>query len=400
MSRTSARHRYFFKLVLFLILALTFEALSWVAIAALAGSPLDFRSIRERHADMQHQVRALIDAEGRSLVQLDPELGWIYASNYRGKLYSSNSRGLRGKREYSTSPPPGVLRVAAFGDSFVHANEVADEESWSARLEKLEPRMEVLNFGVGGFGTDQALLYFERRAREFDPRLVVLGFSEVDYGRNLNRFRRFRTATGLPQSKPRFRISDRADGVLELLPNPFPDVDSLRELLGNPNAIFRASEHDWFFEPVEWHNPLYNYLASVRLLSTAGAWAWRSRLHPGRLYRSGKMNAESEGFRLLVRLVDRFARVAEADGRQFVFMIFPGNDSDIWGPGRPVYQPLLDELSGRHEVLDLRAALRQDRRVTPANLRKPGRHYGVEANLTVAHALHRLAIDRGWLLSQ
>jgi hypothetical protein len=171
----------------------------------------------------------------------------------------------------------------------------------------------------------------------------------------------------------------------------------MRVLLDDPDAVRRAAPHDWFYQPLVWSNPLYDRVASVRLVTTLASDAWRSRLRPDGLYRDGLFNVDSEPFRVLVALVERFAGLAAERGQPFALVIFPSRDEDVWGDGPRTYQPLLDAIADRHAVLDLADALRADAGVTPANLRRPSRHYGPEANDTVARAVHGLALREGWL---
>lgn len=400
MTRQRPRRLALFACLMSVGLLVVFEGLAHVAIWALStDARFDFTPVRDRQAEMQASVGTLLEAQGEALLQLDDELGWLYAPNYRGDLYSSNSEGLRGQREYPSAPSEGTLRIAAFGDSFIHANEVADEDGWSARLEALDPRVEALNYGVGGYGTDQALLYYQRRGLELDPDVVVLGFVEVDYARNVNRFRRFLSVHELPLFKPRFLIAhgDTRETALELVPNAFPGAESMRVLLEDADAVRQSAEHDWFYEDLVWSNPLYDHVGLVRLLSTLVSEAWRARLRPDGLYRDGQLNTDSEAFAVLVSVIERFAEIAEERGQQFVLVIFPARDADIWSDSPPAYQPLLDALDDRHIVLDLAGPLRDDPAVTPANLRRASRHYGPEANATLARAMQHLAIDQGWL---
>lgn len=367
------------------VLLLLTEGLSYLSIAVLEWrTDADFTRIAERKRELVARIGELLDAQGEALLALDSELGWRYRADYRGTPYSSNSRGQRGRREYAEAVPDGVVRLAAFGASFVHANEVADDAAWSAVLERLEPRVEVLNHGVGGYGTDQALLLMRRELAALDAHVVVLGFAEIDLARNLNRFRRFLSPHDHALSKPRFELDER--GELWLVPDPFPDEASLRALADEPDRVFRAGPGDAFFEPLEWRNPAYDWLASVRLASTALTRAWRSRLGPDSIYRGGRLNPESEGFRLLVALVRQFAAEVQGTGRQFLFVIFPARDRDIWGEDPPAYAPLLAALDDL-PVLDLAEALRADPALGPENLWQPGRHYSAEANVAVARAV-------------
>ena len=90
-----------------------------------------------------------------------------------------NSHGYRDD-EHSLEKPPGVLRIAFLGDSFTEAQQVELEDTYWKRLEALltarmpEQRVQTLGFGVGGYGTTQALLTYQKDARRFDPDLVAL----------------------------------------------------------------------------------------------------------------------------------------------------------------------------------------------------------------------------------
>ena len=57
-----------------------------------------------------------------------------FLSKFSGDL-ATNARALRSLREYADAPPPGILRVAAFGDSFVHGDEVDDVSNWAALID-------------------------------------------------------------------------------------------------------------------------------------------------------------------------------------------------------------------------------------------------------------------------
>lgn len=97
-----------------------------------------------------------------------------------------NSAGFRGA-EASPQPAPGVLRIAVLGDSFTEALQVDAPASW---VEQLQSRLshahqcrlrqgfpsgvEVLNFGVGGYGTGQEWLTWRHLARNYRPDLVLL----------------------------------------------------------------------------------------------------------------------------------------------------------------------------------------------------------------------------------
>ena len=133
-----------------------------------------------------------------------------------------NSIGSRADREYAETPPAGVLRLACFGDSFTHGSEVSTEDTWAYQLEQRDSRLEVLNFGVGGYGTDQALLRF-RHAGLRGAQVALIGLMPENIGRNVNRYRPlWYPATQGCVAKPRFVMTDRG---LESVPSPLPDEE-------------------------------------------------------------------------------------------------------------------------------------------------------------------------------
>lgn len=95
-----------------------------------------------------------------------------------------NAHGLRSDREFSYAKPPRTARVAVLGDSYMHAAGVSVDQTMVAHLERElnacrafgERRVEVLNFGVSGYGTAQELLTLRHRASRYSPDLVLLAF--------------------------------------------------------------------------------------------------------------------------------------------------------------------------------------------------------------------------------
>ncbi len=96
-----------------------------------------------------------------------PVYGWTPRPSFRYTLAGSettiNRLGYRG-REVAAARTPGRRR--GYG--------VRDAETFSAVMEALDPRLEVVNLGVQGYGTDQELLKLEREGFSYAPDVVVL----------------------------------------------------------------------------------------------------------------------------------------------------------------------------------------------------------------------------------
>jgi len=92
-----------------------------------------------------------------------------------------NSDGLR-DQEHSITKPANTLRIALIGDSYAEALAVPLEQSfWSVMKTRLEEcdaasgkAIEVINFGVSGYGTAQELLTLRENVWKYSPDVVML----------------------------------------------------------------------------------------------------------------------------------------------------------------------------------------------------------------------------------
>ena len=120
----------------------------------------------------------------------DDERGWVLRPGARGRyeaegsaLVEINRDGLR-DRDHSRAKPAGTLRIAVLGDSYAGALEVRMEETFWSVLERNLNRsaaphgrqVEVVNFGVRGYGTAQELLTLRCCVWDYSPDVVLLAF--------------------------------------------------------------------------------------------------------------------------------------------------------------------------------------------------------------------------------
>src|SRR6266481_2466733 len=95
-----------------------------------------------------------------------------------------NSDGLR-DREHAKAKPADTVRIAVLGDSFAEAMHVPMEQTfWSLLEGKLAEchafpgkHVEVLNFGVSGYGTAQELMTLRQKVWDYSPDIVMLTFT-------------------------------------------------------------------------------------------------------------------------------------------------------------------------------------------------------------------------------
>lgn len=162
----------------------------------------------------------------------DPDRGWALAPGARG-LYTDEGRGWVEVNRFGfrgpaprVEKPPGTYRIALLGDSQAEALQVDFADTFGEVLERrlaecpalaagaalgsdAVQRVEVLNFGVSGYGTAQALLTLRHAAAAFEPDLVLLAlYTGNDVRNNLEEIER-------DPGRPYFRLADEGELVLD-----------------------------------------------------------------------------------------------------------------------------------------------------------------------------------------
>jgi len=293
---------------LLLSAALVLFVLAVTEIAALVFFTLARDRFRFAEPEL-YTVPGALDA--RSWGAFDAELGWTrhYETPY-------------GERPRPGTSGPPIMMV--FGESHTHGDEVGDAETWEAYA-GTELGADVLNFGVGGYGPDQALLRFRRISTRLRTPIVGLGVTLENINRVVNRYRPFYfRQTGITLPKPRFVLEG---GHLALLPNPIHTANDLARL-AEPGFIAALGRDDFFYSRGDL--PRLGFPYSRLLLSPA---IWRQAFEARRprgdadalptvnLWR----NEEARG--IFFGILDQFVRDARGARMQPVLILLPGRDT-------------------------------------------------------------------------
>ncbi|MBE9184980.1 SGNH/GDSL hydrolase family protein [Microcoleus sp. LEGE 07076] len=137
------------------------------------------------------KIGDFVDSAPTGFHTSDQNLGWKLKPGASGEwkgegesFVQVNSQGLR-DREHTKAKPPNTLRVAVLGDSFTEAIHVPIEQTFWSKLErklgnceavKGRKNVEVINFGVQGYGTAQELIMLRKKVWDYNPDIVVLAF--------------------------------------------------------------------------------------------------------------------------------------------------------------------------------------------------------------------------------
>ena len=140
----------------------------------------------------------LVDYSEPVWYEPDARLGWRMRPGlaawytHEGRAFVRvNGEGMR-DRDHVPYKPAGVYRIAVLGDSYAEARQVEREQAFWARLPEAlaacgfqrGKTLEVLNFGVSGYGTAQEYLMLESTAMRYRPDLVLLQFTNGNDVRN------------------------------------------------------------------------------------------------------------------------------------------------------------------------------------------------------------------------
>lgn len=394
--RSPARRRF---LALAAAAALSLVALEVALRMAFADGEFRGRSVPPLGALTNASQRAWIENEQRlatsgaedpSVGAFDPELGWTVRANFRGPhgRSATSAWASRGARTYADEAPADSLRLVSFGDSFTWCDEVGDDQTWQVQLEREDARVEALNFGVPGYGTDQALLRFRRQGRRAAD-IVLIGIMLENIGRNVNRYRplwypRSRAAS----AKPRFVLDGDA---LRLLPYPFETRTELCAAVLDGSVLERVREHEYWLD-----RPRAGVLGRLAL-GRLGLLV-RSKLarQPARLW-----SEAGEPRRVTLALLRQFHAEALASGAsEALVLVFPreGDLEQLERDGAAYWQAAFDELRADGvQVLDLAEPLAAARSARPGERLYGGGHLNAAGNAIVAQELYEWLTAKGWI---
>lgn len=299
-SKKSRLNRFLF-LIAFTVLI--FEGGSYLAILLLNNTPLT--------RSLFYQMPVATQVEYKEyLRRRDPRLGWPPPEQIGGEKYDAS-----GSRLTPSFPDPGAECVSLYGDSFTYGSDVDHEQAWSNKLSQMLG-CRVANFGVGGYGTDQAYLRFEGNVADA-AEISILGVFPTNVIRNLTRNAYFVFGAFPTSFKPRFSY---IEGELKLLPMPNVPAERLDEYLQSPEKFLKD---DMLMPGTRYGPTLVKFPYSLTLVRTAfhprvvswlrGRPSWIDYLSPGH---------PSTGHEVLVGIVDKFVNLCETRNKKCMVLLF------------------------------------------------------------------------------
>ncbi len=305
----------------------------------------------------------------------DPELGWVRKPNTTG-----TERGQKGEITFQIDSfgarqnphPVSTNEIAAFGDSYVFARQVEDNETWEAQLSAMLNRG-VMNFGVGNYGADQGLIRYERTKLPEDITIAILGFVPETICRVHSYWKHYLEFGNTFAFKPRFRLTKNNE--LELLENPIKTpmhFNRLDEII--PEVRKKDEFYERKFRSVQFRFPyLVSYFRNPkRNANIIGALTRREvknlfgpvsskiknlpfrQIMKYNIKGSHEMYGEEKSKLLLKKIIQRFQEKASQRGHKPLILVMPQLlDLELTTGKKAPYQEFYKEFKNEIDVIDM-----------------------------------------------
>lgn len=298
-----------------------------------------------------------------NIYEYDPDLGWKLRPLYNGlyqwddgsyTFWRTNPDGWR-DLSYPMKKPDNVYRIAAIGCSRTFGYGVNMQESYPKVLEnilgqRIDDNIEVMNFGVNGYGLDQMALNYSKNIRKYDPDLVILQL----YGPSILRTyytRIWRT------NKPTFKM---INNKLKLVNHPVPE-----------NSKGRFSS--FFME----RSPLFRLLSESLLKIENNKKAKLERI----LSKDKKLHS------LNTEILKHLKNNVEADGKKLIVF--------IWGEDSAWIRTIVENAGAEVFALEDHADINAWKKKGSLENAPPTGHWSPLGNQYVAEALFQYLLKKG-----
>ena len=314
-------------LLLLLIVLIVIEGLSWAVSEYLAGKGVFYEPEVVKDYAHYESVR-------------DPVTGWHPLAPDQDET---------GSRPVPSYPDTRVSCLSIYGDSWTWGGN-DNEHTWGNVLSQLLG-CRVANYGVGGFGSDQAYLRYLHNEKDRAP-VVFLGHLTENILRNVTQLRGLLYPMSPWGLKPRFVVGER--GELVLVPFLTPTEDEYRDLVVHPEKYLA---HEFLLPggPSGTSIRGFPYTLSIlrafrhfHVIAELRREPWHAAFYAP--------DHPSQGLEVTARIMEAFHREALRRGQiPIPAIIATGLDLEYYVRNqRWVYQPLIDRLGELGiEVFDL-----------------------------------------------
>jgi hypothetical protein len=305
----------------------------------------------------------------------DPSLGW---TNRPGKGIDKD-----GARLSSYKPVRQIIH--AYGDSFVFGADVKPDQSFSHYLSILT-KSDVRNFGVGGYGPDQAMLLLERNlAAGISAPIIILGMPSENIARTVSMFWKLYVPITSPfQMKPLFVKEQEKWRTMDAVPDSLSNTEQFLE------AATLAQKHDFWYAQNQ-SRPKFSFPYIWATLSTIKFLAFD-------VVRWQDLYQNDRAVGTMTHVLDRFIALSRKYNFKPVFTIIPmPEDLMLRDRGQPgYYTPFLDGIQNRFgkEIITING-ISEEAVSKDFNVKPYSGHASAYGNNVIAETIHQTLLEFG-----
>ena len=331
----------------------------------------------------------------------DPLLGWPI-KHKNNKLYKQyNSIGSR------ISPANKLINnktsISVYGDSFTFSSDVEHNYAWANLLAK-KLNLKVLNYGVPGYGVDQAVLKFINNVND-KSKLVILGIYPDDIERNLSQNYSIIADNELDifSFKPKFKINQNDE--IELIQMPINSLKDANNFIENYDEFLKNDEiiHKFNKKLIK---PYFPYTLTIikslqNFLEKKRGYISKIGLLPDTL---PFWIRNPESLKLNSKIVNLFLKNCEEKNLNCKIMIIPDYTSLSYyqSSGKNINKKIYENYNWSKHVWDSTTWLASKMRKPSlcyylGNSRDCNGHYNIEGNAIISNFLYKKIMDNKFL---
>ena len=175
----------------------------------------------------------------------DKKLGWIRKPNTSGVEFSKFDKTSFSINENGSRDNPNNIHsvndIFTYGDSFTFCRQVNNEFTWQSNLSLLANK-NVLNFGVGNFGIDQANLRYKSETKNLCDKIIIMGVVPETILRIHSYWKHYLEYGNVLAFKPRYILDNNALKLIENI------ISTKEDLINYKKHLSHIKKYDYFYK--------------------------------------------------------------------------------------------------------------------------------------------------------
>lgn len=244
----------------------------------------------------------------------------LESARSRNGWWQSNAIGALSRRETQAHVLAGQRRVLLFGDSYTQGSRLPLEDSWAHQLGRLATDVEVVNFGVDGFGMGQSYLRYQQVSPGLEYDVVLLVWvPDVDLWRDINTIRYLGEGWASYAVNPRYVVEGDDLVLVGALYRDLQDLLDRNPAGAGVELRQHLRNYDRFYDPLRYEEgPVWDALIVSKIVRNV----WRRPASAAAIRRAA-FEPNSEAERVTGGIFRAMRRDVEAAGKEFHVIVLP-----------------------------------------------------------------------------